>query len=258
MKKVLSALGQFFVRIGRWIKDTAWIQPLLIVGVIFAIIFSIPSIVDGINSINDRRNSAQEYYKKFQVTLKGSTNSPAQKLLDEIYANENGDSDTLDGQKFFLLFSQEGCSACESAREGFEKLSTYKKDALGGSNFSLKTIDVKQDTNEDWKEENSTATSAFEAFLDRNIIYFEGYASAAQNSNYYLNGEIDDATIEKIEGADISKFLTPTVLLVDFTATSPISNGGVTNVFINIKGDTSVQKAAFLSDAWLYANDFAA
>ena len=66
MKKVLSALGQFFVRIGRWIKDTAWIQPLLIVGVIFAIIFSIPSIVDGINSINDRRNSAQEYYKKFQ------------------------------------------------------------------------------------------------------------------------------------------------------------------------------------------------
>ena len=47
------------------------------------------------------------------------------------------------------------------------------------------------------KKKNATANSAFEAFLDRNIIYFEGYASAAQNSNYYLNNGIDDATIEK-------------------------------------------------------------
>lgn len=258
MKKVLSAIGQFFVRIGRWIKDTAWIQPLLIVGVIFAIIFSIPSIVDGINAINDRRNSAHKYYKKFQVSLKGAEDSAAQKLLDEIYANENGESDTLDGQKFFLLFSQESCSACEAAREGFEKLSSYNKDYLGGVSFSLKTIDVKQDTDEDWKEENATANSAFEAFLDRNIIYFEGYASAAQNSNYYLNNGIDDATIEKIQSADVNQFLTPTVLLIDFTDSSPITNGGVTNVFINMEGDTSVQKAEFLRDAWLYTGDFGA
>ncbi len=258
MKKVFSVIGQFFVRIGRWIKDTAWIQPLLIVGVIFAIIFSIPSIVDGINAINDRRNSAHEYYKKFQVSLKSAEDSSAQKLLDDIYANENGDSDSLDGQKFFLVFTQEECSACESAREGFEKLSSYSKDDLGGASFTLKTIDVKQDTDEDWKDENATASSAFEAFLDRNIIKFEGFASAAQNSNYYLNGGITDATIEKIQSADVDQFLTPTILLVDFTDTAPISNGGVTNVFINVEGDTSVEKAAYLSDAWLYQGDFGA
>ena len=33
---ILKAIGAFFVKIWRWIKDTAWVQPLLIVGAIFA------------------------------------------------------------------------------------------------------------------------------------------------------------------------------------------------------------------------------
>ena len=38
--KILKAIGAFFARIWRWIKETAWVQPLLIVGAIFAIIFA--------------------------------------------------------------------------------------------------------------------------------------------------------------------------------------------------------------------------
>ena len=63
---------------------------------------------------------------------------------------------------------------------------------------------------------------------------------------------------KKIQSADVNQFLTPTVLLIDFTDSSPITNGGVTNVFINMEGDTSVQKAEFLRDAWLYTGDFGA
>jgi hypothetical protein len=48
--KVLKAIGDFFVRIWRWIKETAWVQPLLIVGAIFAIIFSIPYFTKWISS----------------------------------------------------------------------------------------------------------------------------------------------------------------------------------------------------------------
>ena len=36
---VLSAIGRFFKKIWDWIKQTAWIQPLLIVGIIFGVIF---------------------------------------------------------------------------------------------------------------------------------------------------------------------------------------------------------------------------
>ena len=37
---ILRAIGRFFAKIGRWIRDTAWVQPLLIVGAIFGLIFS--------------------------------------------------------------------------------------------------------------------------------------------------------------------------------------------------------------------------
>ena len=65
---VLRAIGKFFARIGRWIKETAWVQPLLIVGGIFAIIFSIPYIVKGVSSWFDQKGTASEnFYSKFQV-----------------------------------------------------------------------------------------------------------------------------------------------------------------------------------------------
>lgn len=258
MKKVLYVIGQFFVRIGRWIKETAWIQPLLIVGGIFAVILSINPIYQAIKAFNDDRNSAHEYFKKFQVSLKGVDTSNADKLLDEIYANENNNSTSLDGKKFFLVFTKKECAACEEARDGFEKLSNYKVADLGGVAFGLKTIDVGQDTDEDYKESNSSAKSAFEAFLDRNISYFEGYASAAQNTNYYLNGGISDETINKIESAEVTNFSTPTIFLVDFTDNAPGSYKGVTGVFIGVPGTTSVEKAAFLADAWNYTGEFAA
>ena len=40
-----------FVKIWDWIKETAWIQPLLIVGIVFGIIFSISPLVSWIQGI---------------------------------------------------------------------------------------------------------------------------------------------------------------------------------------------------------------
>ena len=48
--KVLKILATPFIAIWRWIKETAWVQPLLIVGLIFGIIFSIPSITSWVKS----------------------------------------------------------------------------------------------------------------------------------------------------------------------------------------------------------------
>lgn len=94
----------------------------------------------------------------------------------------------------------------------------------------------------------------FSAFLDRNILYFEGFASAAQESNYYIKGKItDDQITDRIESADASKFVTPTFMLVDFTE----GNNGVTSVFFGVEGDTAAKKAAYLLSAWNYTGDFA-
>ena len=69
---VLRAIGSFFVKIGRWIKETAWIQPLLIVGGIFAIIFSIPYISNWVSSWFDDSNAATNFYEKYKVSLDGA------------------------------------------------------------------------------------------------------------------------------------------------------------------------------------------
>lgn len=261
MKKFFAAIGNFFVKIWRWIKNTAWIQPLLIVGLIFAIIFSITPIYNGFKDLNEKKNSPDAYYRQFKVSLKGGENSDAQKLLDEIYDNENYENvNSLEGQKFFLAFiqSKNRCSHCDAAQEGFKKLQSYKKEELGGYEFKLKTIFVDEETNKDWQKDDNKiddeCKSAFDALLVRNQLYFEEYAGVAQASDYFLNNGIDESTIEKIEEANVDTFLTPTILLVDFTKDAPTQ--GVQTAFIEVKGTNSVTKANFLKDAWLYEGDF--
>ena len=70
--KVLRAIGAFFARIGRWIKETAWIQPLLIVGAIFAVIFAIPHIIDGVKGWFDESDAANKYFAKYQLSLENA------------------------------------------------------------------------------------------------------------------------------------------------------------------------------------------
>ena len=67
--KVLRVIGGFFARIGRWIRDTAWVQPLLIVGGIFGIIFSIIPIKDGIEKLMEEGDPTEKYYKKLYFQL---------------------------------------------------------------------------------------------------------------------------------------------------------------------------------------------
>src|SRR5574344_419759 len=117
---ILKAIGAFFVKIWRWIKDTAWVQPLLIVGAIFAVIFSIPSITSWAS--NFTQTSANSFYNAKKQNLEGekndnSSNSPADQLINSITLNTvsnfyvNGAATTFDadakkyGEKFFLIFA---------------------------------------------------------------------------------------------------------------------------------------------------------
>ncbi len=264
MKKILSVIGGFFISVWRWIKETAWVQPLLIVGIIFGVIFSIPSIVDGVRAIDEKRNSAETYYKKFQVSLRGAENSAADKLLKEIKDNEDGKSTTLDGQKFWLVFVSSTCSGCESAREGFEYLVGDGKSLIKGDHkITIKTVftdqELKKKDKEDWKKDNTVAidnyaANPFEAFLIRNAARFEEYAGAIQETDYYVNGKISETDVLNIESADYTKFKVPTVIQVDFTGEA--RNRGVTNVFIydetHLTGSTKRAKAEYLAHAWNY------
>ena len=77
MGKFLKVIGTPFIKLWTWIKETAWVQPLLIVGIIFAIIFSIPSITSWVQSWNFGSDS-YTFLKNNQLSLKGITDTTSE------------------------------------------------------------------------------------------------------------------------------------------------------------------------------------
>jgi hypothetical protein len=245
MKKVLTVIGAFFARIWTWIKETAWVQPLLIVGVIFAVIFSIPSISEWIQGLADNANSAATYYKKYRKSLEGEENSDAQKLIDAMMENE----DTY-GDKYFLILVQEECGGCEEMQSAVDLLKTkasrfYDVDEF--SSFKFYTIFTDQEVDSD------ETTTAWERFTDRNTAFLERSAEVAENSWYYVKGFINDSNIDGLE--DGSNIVTPTIFLYDITESNPYE-AGISEVLFGASGATSYEKAELLSHAWTHTEEF--
>ena len=246
---VLNAIGAFFKKIWTWIKDTAWIQPLLIVGLIFGVIFSIPSIVKGITKLNDELNSSETYYTKFQKSLKGGKTSEADELTNAIENEELGKY----GDKFFLAFVSNDCANCTEAKEGFEVLAKGWNDkyvANDGKDFKMYTIFTDEVT-----DETTSSKTAFVQYLDRHIKFFEDTASNAYDTDYWRNGHLSEADLIAMHDAG-TDFLTPTILLIDGTDNNP---GGyiVSEVMFGVSGDKSSNKADLLIDCWNHEGEFA-
>jgi hypothetical protein len=246
--KILKAIGAFFVRIGRWIKDTAWVQPLLIVGAIFAVIFSIPAITQWIEGLAEDAASSEKYYQKYQRSLEGGETSEADKLIADI---QDGDAKNSIGQKFFVVFVDQECSACAEAKKGFEALEKKWTGSLAPNSDDLpyKLVSIFKDEE---TEQTTSRESAFSQFLDRNGDFFTEAALIGKNSYYHLNGNSSESDLEVLESVDAETFLTPTILLIDFSE----DYGGVSEVMFGVPGETDIQKAELLRDAWDHANNF--
>ena len=253
---ILKAIGSFFSKIWRWIKDTAWVQPLLIVGAIFGVIFSIPSITKAIEEAIANANSTETFYQTYQKSMEGGADSAADKIIDLIEQKEAGENVTSEyGNKFFFVFVSENCDPCTNARGGFEKLkdnwgSTYI--AEDGLPFNLVTVFTDEVTTE-----TTTRESAFVQYMDRNSSFFEEAGQVGRESQYYLNGKITDQDLEYLESADPDEFVTPTILLVDFGEDGK-SGPGVSEVMFGVTGADDYEKAQLLMDCWNGEGDFAA
>ncbi|MFA7067582.1 MAG: hypothetical protein GX816_03350 [Erysipelotrichia bacterium] len=246
--QILKAIGAFFVRIGRWIKDTAWVQPLLIVGAIFAVIFSIPSITSWIEGLAEEARSSEKYYQKFQRSLAGGETSEADKLIADI---QDGDAKNSVGEKFFLVFVSEECSACAEAKNGFEALERRWNGTLAPKSDDLPFKLVSIFTDEDTDEATSRET-AFVQFLNRNGDFFTEAAQIGKDSYYHLNGNSSESDLDTLEAVDTENFLTPTIMLIDFSE----DYEGVSEVMFGVPGDTDIQKAELLRDCWDHSGDF--
>ena len=290
---VLRAIGAFFARIGRWIRDTAWVQPLLIVGGIFAIIFSIPSITKWVQSWFSTGDAAVSFYKNagYKKLSNGNDDgvgSDADKLLSFIFSEDKTEADyNTYGEKFFVTFVQEDCSTCSSiykgwkaAKDNWGKASGFKtvKDKNGNviyeakkGDFKMYTIFVDQ-TNDDDK-------NYFWQLHDKTYSAQWGDLSTLENPYKANNSSISYDGLASSEEEDLSGgsvFTTPTTMLFDrkfaesgdlmqkgYSAVNDsIAKFGISEILFDIPdkagqaSGTPLAKARTIWDCWNHIGEF--
>ena len=264
--KVLRAIGGFFAKIGRWIASTAWIQPLLIVGGIFGIIFSIPYIKKGIEGLqNDSTDYKYKYYQDHALGLE--EDGRANKLLhylDEFDANVENIREDF-GAKFFLIYAKQDCLNCKENVEGFKNFASNFNSWNLDHSFKLYSILV--DKTDD--EGNYLAKKV----LQNNNGLFETLAAdyGESDPDYPLFRNLPDkkegiaSKIRKFPEQTLSTsngMETPTLFMIDLDAcASHFSSCGITQIVFNyvdfITSDVNERsKGAMLRDMWSYKGIF--
>ena len=262
---ILRALGNFFARIGRWIRDTAWVQPLLIVGAIFGLIFSIPHLINWVGSWFKEGDEAQKFYSSYQLSLDNANKGTSQvdKLFDAI--KDGKGNDFVGTDKFLLAFVQEDCHVCKDQYEGYKVLkSNWGKgefSSLKGQDFKLITIYIdttkKIDDNEEnmfkyvWSNHQYIFEQLTEGYEESEFAQFKGYTSGCASFTNLFDADADGNF--KIES--------PTTLFFDYTGSKWSWNGnsieGLSEIMFSIPGDNAYDRARAISDCWQHTGVFA-
>ena len=283
MGKVLKVIGTPFIKLWTWIKETAWVQPLLIVGIIFAVIFSIPSITSWVQSWNFGSDT-YTFLQNKKLSLEGMTDVPSGQAADffasYVSAREKWNNDDKEGARndmkayvgdsnkmilFFVAEDDTGASVNEAANylvnEGWSNLVTaefpespaFQYQAI----FTDQTIDLGDD-DDTYKDKNPFAylwqSANYQQFVED--AYF-----VTTVSPYYINLEEASAkTTLKNNAENIVSSSNYTSNLayyvtIDLTDTNTTDNI-ITNVFFEITGADKYEKAEFLSEAWTNSEDF--
>jgi len=288
---ILKSIGAFFVRIWRWIKETAWVQPLLIVGAIFAVIFSIPSITSAVNSWTANANA--DWLLRYRQSL----NNEGYELEDAIETDADaatrdiynatryayGDVDETaksayeslksSDPKFFLAFLDSSTSDATTITEAFKYLyDNWDNDGYGlGLNdnsylpFNLKVIytDEESDNDDDYEDQNSP--SAFSRYLSNHADLFNITAEYLNDRPYQLNASISDDKYDSFglnstssTEADLASiFPKPSILLCDFTDKAEKADiNGVSEIVFSVTGDTALARSQFLVDMWNHTDSY--
>ena len=286
----LKKLGTPFVALWRWIKETAWVQPLLIVGVIFAIIFSIPSITSWVQSW-DFGDDKYNWLENKQLSLEGITDEKIDGEAADFFStfeeaqsfwkNDNKDearktmkSYTGDADKLFLYFVQEQESASNIneankylVEEAWKDKVTSRAQEAGievKGSFQYRTIFTDQTIEDKDGEYIYESHTAFEYLLKSREFesFYSTIYSAYQNTAYYQNIIADKVTGVQLDSyqSSINSLRTttnpsaPTLFIIDLSDNS--KNDIVSNIVFSIDGSDKYARADFLANAWVGLEQF--
>ena len=279
---VIKSMGVRFNKLWRWIKETAWVQPLLIVGAIFAIIFSIPKFSAWFEAMGV--GSTNSYYSSHKLSLEGEiklegdyaetdmtqadkiTKAVADYSFDaeqgtvkysesEYYKKLSATNIFKDyGEKFFLVYVESTCASCDEAQNGFEALAngwntTY---AINDAKpFKLHSIFADDTSYNDSKYITSDDSKAFYRYLSNFTEFWEVASGRLEDNPYKSNASQSDSYFDNLEKVNAPEWQVPTIFLVDFTeAAWAAGKAGISEVIFGVTGSSSVKKAQLLQQMW--------
>lgn len=282
---IMKAISATFARFWRWIRETAWVQPLLIVGSLFAVIFSIPKFTTLFQAWG--AESASGYYAAFRLSLEKegmeNTDSKADELTRQLFtfssefikegeyasyeeyraALEGAKVVSEYGEKFFLAYVSRDSSASDSAQAGFETLEnkwniTFSPSDVNES-FRLHTIFTDDTSTNDDSYVVEKDKKAFSRYLNKwdgdEEDFFSYIGAMLEETPYKQNASIASSNYESIAMPDVETFPVPTILLVDFTESAyETGRYGVCEALFSVTGDNAYDKATLLMNMWNHNN----
>ncbi len=291
---ILKAMNASLTKLWRWIRETAWVQPLLIVGAIFAVIFSIPKATAWVQSFGVGTSTA--YYMAQRKTLEGETkeigdiSSEADKLTYALmkwsnFADQGTEYETYDawktafdassekatiekagGEKFFLVYVAKDNTASDEAQEGFETLEDNwgtRYVAADKRSFAFSTIYTDEDSTNDEDFVIDSEKTAFNRYLVKfdDLGFFSDAGARFDLCPYKKNASLTtssnyDNFTDAGTKLDASSFVKPTVILIDFSKEAfDLGRVGVSEVLFGVSGDKSYDKATLLMKMWNHTSD---
>ena len=261
------AIGRFFKKIWDWIKNTAWIQPLLIVGIIFGVITSIKPIINAAQKHRQKKGSYDTFYHNYRLSLAGAANeeSEADEFTEYLYnVLENNEVDAFrqkygdkTGDKFFVAYVARECVECEDAKTAFAAF----KDRLNKLNgYTAETDDpfnmVTIFADEEKYGDSEPKDTPFYSYFNNHSEFFDAACERLYDTHYFaVHQSSCEGKIEDLASVDIEKFPTPTIFLVEL---NDPEERYITEFMFGVEGSGKDSKAEFLFDCWNHVGEFSA
>lgn len=272
---ILKAINASFTKFWRWIKETAWVQPLLIVGGIFAIIFSISKFNSWFSTM--AVGSTSSYFTSYRLALENEGKAGYETDADKITSTINDYSfeeyDTYEnfraaldekkvietyGEKYYLLLVSSECEGCQNAQNAFEILTanwnTDKFKIEDNGSFRMHAIftDEASTNDKDYTlEEDQKAFTRYVKKFDELDLWTRA-AGRLEEVPYRENKSISVTKYENMENADSASWETPTIFFVDWSkAAFEAGRAGLSEVLFGFTtGLDNYERATLLQQMW--------
>ena len=209
-----------------WFKEAAWLQVLLIVGVVVGIVVSIPYVVKGISSaINNNTSTFYDEhridYKKFNSYLDGSDTSCNGYMGDYTMTDDNKINFNNDKQGFVVMMYKSNCDSCNTLQKNLENCYKNFNKKYGEGKIKFYTIDVSWDIDDDDKAATNSGkydyyNNSYITLEQQMDVQFAVKDTYLDQDDTHKSSAVTEDTLNNDLTADTTGGTLPTPMIITF------------------------------------------